>query len=31
MEYLNRKSFGFDLKIIVMTFVKVLTTRGVSH
>ena len=30
-EYLNRKSLGFDLKIIVMTFAKVLATKGVSH
>lgn len=30
-EYLNRKSLGFDLKIIVMTFTKVLATKGVSH
>lgn len=30
-EYLDRKSFGFDLKIIVMTFTKVLARKGVSH
>lgn len=30
-EYLDRKSFGFDVKIIVMTFTKVLATKGVSH
>ncbi len=30
-EYLDRKSFAFDLKIIVMTFTKVLATQGVSH
>lgn len=30
-EYLERKSFLFDVKIIVMTFTKVLATQGVSH
>ncbi|TDD98366.1 sugar transferase [Flavobacterium cellulosilyticum] len=30
-EYLERKSFGFDLKIGVLTFAKVLNTHGVKH
>jgi O-antigen biosynthesis protein WbqP len=30
-EYLDRKSFFFDLKIIVMTFTHVLASKGVSH
>ena len=30
-EYDERKSFWFDLKIIVFTFFKVLKTKGVSH
>lgn len=30
-EYDLRKSFWFDLKIIVFTFFKVLKTKGVSH
>jgi O-antigen biosynthesis protein WbqP len=30
-EYLARKSFWFDMKIIVMTFAKVLTSKGVTH
>lgn len=30
-EYLERKSFLFDVKIIGMTFTKVLATQGVSH
>lgn len=30
-EYLNRKSFCFDLKIIMMTFTKVLASKGVTH
>jgi len=31
IEYLHRKSFLFDLKILWMTFMKVLTRDGVSH
>lgn len=30
-EYLNKKSFLFDLKIIIKTFTKVLFRKGVSH
>jgi O-antigen biosynthesis protein WbqP len=30
-EYLCRKSFLFDLKIIVMTFTHVLGSKGVAH
>lgn len=30
-EYLDRKSIGFDLKIIAMTFAKVIGKKGVSH
>lgn len=30
-EYLDRKSFLFDLKIIVMTFTHVLSSKGVAH
>ena len=30
-EYLERKSFWFDLKIIVLTFAKVLKSDGVKH
>jgi O-antigen biosynthesis protein WbqP len=30
-EYLERKSFWFDLKIIVLTFTKVLKSHGVQH
>lgn len=30
-EYLYRKSFWFDLKIIVLTFTKVLKSHGVKH
>ena len=30
-EYLNRKSWLFDLKIIVLTFTSVLTSKGVNH
>ncbi len=30
-EYLERKSFWFDLKIIVLTFTKVLKSQGVQH
>ena len=31
VEYLNRKSFWFDIKILWMTFLKVLKCDGVSH
>ena len=31
VEYLHRQSFGFDLRIIWLTFVKVLRSDGVSH
>ena len=31
IEYLNNKSFGFDLYILWLTFVKVLMSAGVSH
>lgn len=30
-EYLQRQSFLFDLKIMLMTFLKVLRSEGVSH
>lgn len=30
-DYLDRKSLWFDLKIIVLTFTKVLKTQGVNH
>lgn len=30
-EYLDRKSFWFDMKIIVLTFVRVLNSKGVKH
>ncbi len=30
-EYLNKKSFLFDLKIIIKTFTNVLFSKGVSH
>ena len=30
-EYLNKKSFFFDLKIIVMTFTNVLSSKGITH
>jgi O-antigen biosynthesis protein WbqP len=30
-EYLERKSFWFDLKIIALTFSKVLNSKGVQH
>lgn len=30
-EYLDRKSFWFDLKIIVLTFTSVLGRKGVTH
>jgi len=31
VEYLHRKSLAFDLKIIWLTFLKVLRRDGVSH
>ena len=31
VEYLNRKSFWFDIKILLMTFLKVVKRDGVSH
>jgi O-antigen biosynthesis protein WbqP len=31
MEYLSRKSFWFDIKILWMTFLKVVKRDGVSH
>ena len=31
MEYLQRRSLGFDIRILWMTFVKVLRRDGVSH
>ena len=31
MEYKQRQSFWFDLKIIFLTFLKVVRTHGVSH
>jgi len=31
VEYLNRKSFWFDIKILWMTFLKVIKRDGVSH
>jgi len=31
VEYMNRKSFFFDLKIIWMTFLKVVNSKGISH
>ena len=31
VEYLNRQSFWFDIKILWMTFLKVLKRDGVSH
>ncbi|MEI9890317.1 MAG: hypothetical protein WDN45_06530 [Caulobacteraceae bacterium] len=30
-EYLRRRSFGFDLRILWMTAAGVLGSRGVSH
>jgi O-antigen biosynthesis protein WbqP len=30
-EYLLRKSFFFDIKIVVMTFTNVLSSKGVTH
>jgi O-antigen biosynthesis protein WbqP len=31
LEYLNRQSFWFDIKILWMTFLKVINRDGVSH
>ena len=31
IEYMQRKSFWFDLKILWMTFLKVLNSRSISH
>ena len=31
VEYMNRKSFLFDLKILLITFMKVIKKDGVSH
>ena len=31
VEYLNRQSFWFDIKILWMTFLKVMKRDGVSH
>jgi O-antigen biosynthesis protein WbqP len=31
VEYLNRQSFWFDIKILWMTFLKVINRDGVSH
>jgi len=31
VEYLNRQSFWFDMKILWMTFLKVMKSDGVSH
>jgi O-antigen biosynthesis protein WbqP len=31
VEYMHRQSFGFDLRILWLTFVKVLRRDGVSH
>ena len=30
-EYLQRKSVGFDLKIVLLTFTSVLMSKGVKH
>jgi O-antigen biosynthesis protein WbqP len=30
-EYLRRRSFGFDLRILAMTALKVVRREGVSH
>ena len=30
-EYLERKTFWFDIKIIMLTFASVLTSKGVRH
>ena len=31
LEYMHKKSFWFDLKILWLTFLKVINRRGVSH
>ena len=31
VEYMHRKSFWFDLKILWMTFLKVINSQGISH
>ena len=31
LEYVERQSFGFDLYVLWLTFVKVLRGEGVSH
>ena len=31
VEYLNRRSFWFDMKILWLTFLKVVKREGVSH
>lgn len=31
VEYLKRRSFGFDLRILFLTFLKVIRREGVSH
>ena len=31
IEYLNNKSFFFDLKILCLTFMKIISREGVSH
>lgn len=31
IEYLERRSFWFDIKIIILTFVSVLSSKGVKH
>ena len=31
VEYLNRRSFWFDMKILCMTFLKIVRRDGVSH
>ena len=31
VEYMNRKSFCFDIRIIWMTFLKVINSQGISH
>jgi O-antigen biosynthesis protein WbqP len=30
-EYLQRKSVGFDIKIVLLTFTSVLMSKGVKH
>ena len=31
VEYKQKKSFWFDLRILLLTFLKVINRRGVSH